>query len=215
MYAQDSLSLYTCDWAPLINPPATSPVFAAVSDLTAHLFRFPLYRRGVDVSAISSQEQPGAVTRSKSVIVIHTETSYCAFWCAFIREEGGKLCFQTADACDIQSHSNFRLREKFEAGIYFQTARENIAYCSPVGNVALFDPHSNSITAFPWSSVSNWTVALNTWNTTRYSEDAGRREDMADKDRTAQTQCRPVKVKHTELDMMELDTINLEEVGMY
>ena len=37
---------------------------------------------------------------------------------------------------------------------------------------------------------------------------------MADKARTAQTPHRPVKGKQTNLDMMELDTINLEEVGM-
>ena len=62
--------------------------------------------------------------------------------------------------------------------------------------------------------MSDCTVALNTWNTTRYSEDLGRREDTTDKDRTAQTPRSPVKGKQTDLDMMDLDNINLEEVGM-
>ena len=35
-----------------------------------------------------------------------------------------------------------------------------------------------------------------------------------DKARTAQTPLQPVKGKHTKLDMMELDNINLEEVRM-
>ena len=85
------------------------------------------------------------------------------------------MCFQTSVACNIQSHSNFRRREKFDAGIYFKTLRENIAYCSPVGNVVLFDSHHYVITTFPGSLVSDWTMALNTWNTTRDSEDVGRR----------------------------------------
>ena len=62
--------------------------------------------------------------------------------------------------------------------------------------------------------VSNWTVALNTWNTKRDSKDVGRREDTAGKARNSQTLRHPVKGEHTCLDMMELDTIILEEVGM-
>ena len=85
------------------------------------------------------------------------------------------MCFQMADAYDIQSHSKFCRREKFEIGIYLKTSRGKIAYFSLVGNVALFDSRRNFITAFPGSLVSDWTVALNTWNTTRDSEDAGRR----------------------------------------
>ena len=92
-------------------------------------------------------------------------------FCDFIREEGGEVCFQMADACKTQSRSNFRLWEKFYAGIYFQKARESITYFSPVGNVALFDFHCNAITAFLESSVYDWNVALNTWNATNDSED--------------------------------------------
>ena len=40
------------------------------------------------------------------------------------------------------------------------------------------------------------------------------REYTADKARTDQTPSRPVNGKETNLDVMELDTINLEEVGM-
>ena len=99
------------------------------------------------------------------------------------------MCFQMADACDIQSHSNFRRQGMFKAGIYFQMARENIAYYFWVGNVALFDSHRDAITAFPGSSVSDWTVALNTWNTTR--------EDTAEKDLKYQTPSLHVKGKQT------------------
>ena len=59
----------------------------------------------------------------------------------------------------------------------------------------LFESHRDAITAFPGSLVSDWTMALNTWNTTRDSEDAGRREDTANKDRTAQTPLCPIKIK--------------------
>ena len=57
-------------------------------------------------------------------------------------------------------------------------------------------------------------TALNTWNKTRGSEDAGRREDTADMASTAQTPRRTVKGKQTDLDMMEIHTIKLVEVGM-
>ena len=89
-----------------------------------------------------------------------------------------------------------------------------LSYLSPVGNVAVFDSHNDVINVFPGSSVSDWNLALNTWNTTRDSKDAGRREGMAEKARTAQNPRHPVKGKYADLDMMELDTINLEEVGM-
>ena len=78
----------------------------------------------------------------------------------------------------------------------------DIAYCSPVGNVTLFDSRRDAITAFPGSSLSDWTIALNTLNTPRGSEYAGRREDMVDKARTAQTPRRPVKDKQTDLEMV-------------
>ena len=84
------------------------------------------------------------------------------------------MCFQTADTCNVQSHSNFRRRVKLDKGIYFRTSRENIAHFSPVGDVVLFDSNCGVITTFPGILVSNWTKALNTWNTTRESEDSGR-----------------------------------------
>ena len=127
---------------------------------------------------------------------------------------GREGTFQTADTCNIQSHSNFRRRVNFEAGIYLQTARENIAYCFPVDTVTLFGSHFDAIKSFPWITVSDWTVALNTWNTTRGSDYAGRREDKMDKTRMHQTPFNHVKFKQNDLEMMELDTINLEEVGV-
>ena len=78
-------------------------------------------------------------------------------------------------ACDVQSHSNVLCQAKLEASIYLQTPRENIAHCFPLGDVALFDLYCDTIAAFLGSSVSDWTVALNTWNTTRDLEDARRR----------------------------------------
>ena len=53
-----------------------------------------------------------------------------------------------AYTCNTQSHSKFRLQEKFEVGIYFKTTRENIAYCSPVGNVVLFGSNCGVIADF-------------------------------------------------------------------
>ena len=88
------------------------------------------------------------------------------------------MCFRMADSCNIQSHYNYRRQEKFEAGIYFKTPRENISYCSPVGNTAFFDSHHNAITAFLGSLVSNWNMALKNWNTTRESEDGVRKTRM-------------------------------------
>ena len=61
--------------------------------------------------------------------------------------------------------------------------------------MALFDSHFDAITAFLGRLVSNWTVALKTWNTTREYKDAGRREDTTDKARKAQTTSQSVKGK--------------------
>ena len=91
--------------------------------------------------------------------------------CDLVVDKVGKVCFQTVGACDIHSHSNIRRRAKFEAGIYFQTQRENIVHCFPVGNVALFDSHHDSIAAFPGILVSDWNVDLNTCNMTRCLEE--------------------------------------------
>ena len=57
--------------------------------------------------------------------------------------------------------------------------RENIAHFLPVGNVPLFDLNHDIIVALTGILVSDWTVALNTWNTTRDLDDKGRKEDMA------------------------------------
>ena len=78
----------------------------------------------------------------------------------------------------------------------------------------MFDSNRGVITTFPGILVSNWTKALNTWNTTRDSEDAGRRKDTTEKARITQTPLLPVKLEQTDLDTMALVTINLEEVGM-
>ena len=104
-----------------------------------------------------------------------------------IIEERGKVCFQTADTCDVQSNSNFRLRVELESGIYFRMSRENIAPFSPVGDVVLFDSNRGVTATFPGIFVSNCTKALNTWNTTRDSEDAGMRKDTTEKARINQT----------------------------
>ena len=63
--------------------------------------------------------------------------------------------------------------------------------------------------------MSNWTVTLNTWSTTRDLEDAGRRENTDELARKAQTPRRIEKRKKMYLDMIELDIINLEEFGKY
>ena len=89
-------------------------------------------------------------------------------------------------------------------------SRESIAHCSPVDDVVLFESHHNAIIVFPGISVSYWTMVFNTWNKTRDYEDAVSREDVADNARTAQTPRLPVKGEQINLDMMELDTINLE-----
>ena len=112
---------------------------------------------------------------------------YHVLCCALIRYKVGKVCFQTTGTFDVQSHSKVRRRADFEAGIYFGTLRENIAHCFPVVNVALFDLHQDDIAIFLGRLVPDWNVALNTWNATRDSEDAGRREDTTERYRMAQT----------------------------
>ena len=79
--------------------------------------------------------------------------------------------------------------------------------------MALFDSHCDSISTFPGRLVSYWTVALNTWNKNRDSEDIGRMEDMAERSGMAQTPRRPDKREKVDLDMMALETINTGEVG--
>ena len=116
------------------------------------------------------------------------------------------MCFQTAGDCDVQSHYYFR--------IYFWTPRENIVHCFPVDNVELLDLHRDVIAAFTGSLVSDWTVALNTWNTTRDLEETGRSEEMVDRASRDKTPLLPDKREEVDLDMMALDTINLEEMGM-
>ena len=61
--------------------------------------------------------------------------------------------------------------------------------------------------------MSNWTVALNIWNTTRDLEDLGRREDTTESTRMAQTPRCLDKREKVDLDMIALDTINLEKEG--
>ena len=85
-------------------------------------------------------------------------------------------------------------------------------HCFLVWDVALFDLHRDAIAAFPGSLVSDWTVALNTWNKNRYLEDSGWREDTTERARMAQTPRRPDKREKVDLDIMALETINLEEV---
>ena len=53
--------------------------------------------------------------------------------------------------------------------------------------MALFDLHRDSIAAFLGRSDSDWTVALNTWNTNRDLEDAVRREYRVEKSSRYQT----------------------------
>ena len=87
-------------------------------------------------------------------------------------------------------------------------------HCFTVDNVAFFDLHCDVIAAFPGILVSDWTVALKTWNTTRDLEDTGRSEEMVDRSSRDQTTLLPDKREEVDLDMMALDTINLEEMGM-
>ena len=61
--------------------------------------------------------------------------------------------------------------------------------------------------------MSNWTVDLKIWKTTRESEDVGRREDTTDRSRIPQTPHHPDKREKIDLEMTTHDTINLEEVG--
>ena len=75
--------------------------------------------------------------------------------------------------------------------------------------MALFDSHHDAITDFPGILVSNWNVALNTWNTARDSEDVGSMEDTSERARMAQTPHHPDKRENIDLDMMALDTFKL------
>ena len=203
-------SCHTCNFS--WRTTATLPGAATVSGLAAQFSRVPLCCGGVGMRSGSSQEQHGAVMHGKSFVILHMKTLYRALCCAFIGDEGGKVWFQTAGACNVQSHSKIRRRAKLEASIYFWTPRGNILHCFLVWDVALFDLHRDAIAAFPGSLVSDWTVALNTWNKNRYLEDSGWREDTTERARMAQTPRRPDKREKFDLDIMALETINLEEV---
>ena len=80
-------------------------------------------------------------------------------------------------------------------------SRENIEYCSQVCSVAFFESHRNAIVGFPGMYVSDWTMALNTCSITKDFKDTVRREDTAEKARTAQNPCRPVKGEQTYLEI--------------
>ena len=80
--------------------------------------------------------------------MIHTKTLYHVLLIYLIGDEGGKVCFQTAGACDVQPHSNVRLRENLKAGIYLRTPRGSITHYFLVGNKALFDSHRDAIADF-------------------------------------------------------------------
>ena len=118
-----SLSPSAHDWAALLDPPVTLPSAAPIFDLAAQFLRVPLSCGGVGALSGSSQEQPGAVTSGKSVIMLHTKAPYRALCCDLIRGEVGKVRLQTAHDCNVQWNSNVLRREKFEVGIYFQTPR--------------------------------------------------------------------------------------------
>ena len=165
-------------------PIVTGPLFLTHPRLRPALPLFPnlrlnfhgsLSHGGFGARSGYSLEQPGLATHCKLGVMLHTNNSDRALCCAFIGDEGGRVCFQTAGACDVQFHSNDRRRAKLKAGIYFQTPSENIAHCFLVGNVEYFYLHHDTDATFMGSSVSNWTVALNIWNTTRDLEDSGRR----------------------------------------
>ena len=109
----------------------------------------------------------------------------------------------------MSSHIPTSIDGKTSRRAYFSGTKGEIAHYFPVGNVALFDLHRYAIASFLGISASNWTVALNNWNTTRDSEDAGRREDTAERSRMSQTPIRPDKRENVDLYMMALDTVNL------
>ena len=73
-----SLLLSARDWAAILDPPATSPGSAAISNLADNPSWVSLSHGGFGARVGSSQEQLGAVTYGKSFVVLHTETSYCA-----------------------------------------------------------------------------------------------------------------------------------------
>ena len=82
---------------------------------------------------------------------------------------------------------------KIRGGHLFPDVKGGKVYFSLVDNVAFFESHHDAIAVFLGRYVSNWTVALNTWNTTRDSEDTRRRQDTVEKSRMAQTSHLPDK----------------------
>ena len=90
----------------------------------------------------------GVVPHGKFVVDIYIKTPYRALCCALIVYEGGKVCFQTPGAWNVQSHSNVHHHAKFKAGIYFLTPKENISHYFPVDNMVLFESHRDAIETF-------------------------------------------------------------------
>ena len=82
---------------------------------------------GVGARSGYSREQPGPVRHGKSVVVLQTKTLHRILWCALIGDERGKMWFHTADACNVQSHTNVYRRENFKAGIFFRNQGGNCA----------------------------------------------------------------------------------------
>ena len=84
---------------------------------------------------------------------------------------------------------------KFRSGHLFLDVKGKNSHCFPVGDMALFNLHRDSIANFPGRSVSDWNVALKTWNTTRDLEYSGRREDTAERASIDQTTQHPDKTE--------------------
>ena len=153
---------------------------------------------GGEVEAYSATHN-GTGTHGKSVIVLHNHTSHRSLCCAPIGVEGIKIFLQPIGDFNVQAHSAPICRKPVCTGIYFRyPPRENFAYCAPVGDVGMWTSHWDLVVSFSSSSISEWTLALNTWDNT------GEAEEESPK-------C--IIDSYNKIDSMVFDSTNPEEVG--
>ena len=122
---------------------------------------------GGESHSSASTTQRGTVTRGKSVIVLHDKTLRHLLCCAPIGEEGGKVCLQPIRECKLQAHSAPSRRNPVNDGILFRAPPwYNLTYSTPVGDVGMWAYHHYLVVSFFSSSISEWKMALNTWENT-------------------------------------------------
>ena len=137
------------------------------------------------------------------MIVLHDHNSHCLLCCALIGVEGIKVYLQPIRDCEVKANSAPGCRNNVSSGIYFKVPPwENFAYCDPVGEVGMWVYHRYLVLSFANSSISEWTLDMNTSENMRKAEEDSPKHIFE-------------LYKHStrDIDAMVLDATNPEEVG--